>query len=136
MYLCDMATGNDAKTNCPVPNCGAKNLACRSGMCCHFMFRHYAAGVRFPGEGLLSPCPICGILVPSPEQHCGSLLCRQAKVWADRHAQVAANRQADLTIFHIGSKPIACVSTFKYLGRVLSENNNDLPAVVQNIRKA
>ena len=136
MYLCDMATGNDAKADCPVPNYSGKNLARRSGMRCHFMFRHYAVGVHFPGKGLLSPCPICGILVPSPEWHCGSLLCCQAKVQADRRAQVAANCQADLTVFRIGSKPIAHVSTFKYLGCILSENNDDLPAVVQNIRKA
>ena len=136
MYLYDMATSNDAKANCPVPNCGAKNLACRSGMRRHFMFCHYAAGVRFPGKGLLSPCSICGILVPSPEWHHGSLLCCQAKVWANCHAQVAANCQVDLTVFCIGSKPIACVSTFKYLGHILSENDDDLPVVVQNIQKA
>ena len=37
MYLCDMATGNDAKADCPVPNCGAQSLAWQSGMHCHFM---------------------------------------------------------------------------------------------------
>ena len=83
MYLCDMATGNDAKADCPVPNCGAQNLAQRSGMHRHFVFRHYAAGVLFPGEGILSPCSVCSILIPSPDCHHGSLLYWQAKIWAD-----------------------------------------------------
>ena len=39
-------------------------------------------------------------------------------------------------MFCIGSKPIACVSTFKYLDCVLSENDNDLPVFLQIIQKA
>ena len=39
-------------------------------------------------------------------------------------------------MFHIGDQPIKNVSSFKYLGRVLSANDNDLPAIVANVRRA
>ena len=38
--------------------------------------------------------------------------------------------------FNIQGKTIENVTSFKYLGRVLSADDDDLPAIVANIRKA
>ena len=99
-------------------------------------FTHTQVGVCFPGEGILSACPVCGILVPSIADHQGSLLCQKAKECADKKLQVDANCCADLVVFCIGNKPIKRVSHFKYLGCTLAENDDDLPAVLANVCKA
>ena len=39
-------------------------------------------------------------------------------------------------MFHIGDQPIKNVSSSKYLGRVLSANDDDLPAIVANVCRA
>ena len=40
------------------------------------------------------------------------------------------------SFFHIGDQPIQKVSSFKYLGRILSANDDDLPVVAANVRCA
>ena len=47
-----------------------------------------------------------------------------------------ANVEAVKVKFTISGQPIETVSEFKYLGRVLSNDDDDWPAVKANIRKA
>ena len=102
----------------------------------HFRSRHSFAGVRFPGEGELVSCPHCDLKVLSLDRHIGSKVCEKAAERARKRCQVTANREADQVVFTIGDQPIQKVSTFKYLGRILSANDDDLPAVVANVRCA
>ena len=105
-------------------------------MCYHFGFKHEMAAVYFPGEGLLVPCSKCGIKVPSLETHANSKLCQRMAERALRCQQLQANLQADHTVFHICNIDIKSVSSFKYLGWVLSANHDNLPAVFSNVQKA
>ena len=55
---------------------------------------------------------------------------------AQKQAQVEANKQAVRIVFKIGDKPIENVLSFKYLGMILAANDDDLPAMVANVRWA
>ena len=102
----------------------------------HFMFRHPMAAVHFPDEGPLEECPDCGIRVPDSEKHRGTQMCVRARQREDRRKQKVANEEAAKTKFTINGQPIEMVSEFKYLGRVLANDDDDWPAVRANIRKA
>ena len=66
----------------------------------------------------------------------GTKACEKAADRARKRRQVIANREADQVVFTIGDQPIQKVSAFKYLGRILSANDDDLPAVIANVRCA
>ena len=132
-YFCDMPTGSKASADCPL--CGVE-ITQRFGMQRHFQSHQFLAGVRFPGEGELVSCPHCDLKVPSLDKHIGTKACKKAATRASKRRQVKANREVDQVIFHIGDQPIQKVSSFKYLGRILSANDDDLPAVAANVHCA
>ena len=132
-YFCDMLTCSKASAACPL--CGMKITQC-FGMQRHFQSHQFLAGVHFPGEGELVSCPHCDLKVPSLDKHIGTKACKKAATRASKRHQVKANWEADQVIFHIGDPPIQKVSSFKYMDRILSANNDDLPAVAANVRCA
>ena len=135
VFFCNMSSHNRARAACPVPTCG-QSITRRSSMRRHFMYLHPQAAVHFPGKGALAPCPLCQIQVPNLPRHRGMLLCKKAAEQAQKRAQVEANKQAVKVVFKIGDKPIENVSSFKYLGRILAANDDDLPDMVSNVRRA
>ena len=102
----------------------------------HFMYRHPLAAVHFPREPPLQQCPQCPMQVPSVKKHQGTKLCIKAAERATKRAQKAANQAADLVVFTVDGVPIESVPSFCYLGWVLAANDDDLPAIQSNIRKA
>ena len=130
-----MGKGFHDRAPCPIPTCGIR-ITQRYGMHRHFGFKHKMAVVHFSGEGPLVPCSKCRMQVPSLEIHEDSKLCQRMAERALRRQQLQTNLQADHTVFHIGDTDIESVSSFKYLGQVLSANDDNLPAVLSNIQKA
>ena len=130
-----MGKGSHDHAPCLIPTCGI-SITQQYGMRCHFGFKHKMAAVHFPGEGPLVPCSKCELKVPSLETHENSKLCQRIIEHALRHQQLQANLQADHTVFCNGKINIKSVSSFKYLGLVLSANDDDLPAVLSNVWKA
>jgi hypothetical protein len=63
-------------------------------------------------------------------------LCLKAKARREKREQVQANKEAKSTIFLVNGEPIETVAQFKYLGRVLAEDDDDWPAIHDNITKA
>ena len=43
---------------------------------------------------------------------------------------------ADTVIFHINGQPLERVRSFRYLGRILSDNDDDSPCIQENLRRA
>ena len=81
----------------------------------------------------LVPCPTYGLQVPYVDRHQGTQLCCCIVEHQTRQQQVQANLTANHTVFTIGDTPIDQVTSFKYLGRVLSANDDDLSAVILNL---
>ena len=134
VFVCNMTNAPKARATCPVPECGA-NITRRYGMRRHFMFRHPLAAVHFPDEGPLLKCPECGTMVPE-KGHKGTQMCERARQREEKRRQMRANEEAARAVFKVNGQPIETVSEFKYLGRVLADNDDDWPAVKANIKKA
>ena len=135
IFECEMPRNQRARGTCPVPGCET-SIVSRAGMRRHFVHRHPEADVHFPDEGPLEKCRTCGMKVPNVERHRGSQLCQKARERAERRRQEEANRETENVRFTVGGKEIETVKQFKYLGRVLSEDDDDWPAIQANIQKA
>jgi hypothetical protein len=135
VFECAMGMGNRERAPCPIPGCGV-NITRRYGMQRHFMYRHPYAAVYFPGEAPLQECQECGLKVPKLAEHRGNRLCRKAQERREKRTMEEKNRTADWVEFSVNGTGIEKVGSFKYLGRILSEDDNDWPAIRANIQKA
>jgi hypothetical protein len=69
--------------------------------------------------------------------HEGSKTCRRMAAQRAQHQLAAADmRAAELRFTAYGSDELCNVERFKYLGRVLSHDDNDVPAMRRNLKKA
>ena len=104
----------------------------------HFRDRHPLDNVTVPGEGTLPRCPACDMqtnFVTAP-RHQQTAFCKRG---AERKAQYAAavkNARALEVEFTAYGEPLEQVDVFKYLGRLLAMDDNDMQAVRHNLRKA
>jgi len=138
VYHTDMPKVSNTRTPCPVNGCtGSANRW-------HLMRKHFRAlhikdTVVILGEGN-SPLPRCGecelFQKNVGKTHTESDECKQ-------HAQVRKNRilskiqrAAKRITFYVDGVPIKTVREFKYLGRVLSDDDKDQPAVTRNMQRA
>jgi hypothetical protein len=61
---------------------------------------------------------------------------RWTKIRKDREADKVNKETIAETVFYVQGVPIEIVSEFKYLGRVIKNNDDDWSAVNQNVKKA
>ena len=119
---------------CPVPDCPAfmsDSFAMRRHLC----IRHPADVFQFIGNSHFQQCPHCHLyLTRVNSDHIHSAFCvRQTKRW--NRLQVH-NTPVDSTPFHIGDQAIEFVSQFRYLGRILSDDDSDDPAAFARLHQA
>ena len=123
---------------CPVPNC-VGSLTTPFNLRKHFIDRHPKDKVWIQGEGCYEKCHRCG-LQSSPHAfmttHYPSALCHNGEVReAQREAAAESVRALDVTFTAYGEE-LERVEMFKYLGRLMAMDDNDVPAVRSNIKKA
>ena len=107
----------------------------------HFLHRHVRDTVIILKEvNLPHPrCPWCEMLVPWKSlngQHVTTAQCDKGVECKRRW--LAAEEMRDITVrdFQGYSRPIKTVTSFKYLGRIITASNNNYLEVVGNLRKA
>jgi hypothetical protein len=125
------------KTPCPMKDCTfSSNNA--SQMRRHFRARHVEHTVIIQEEGPLPRCTECGLFqkdVGWKHQHS-----EDCKRWAKslkgrKQTTENATKIRNLT-FTVNNTPIENVTDFKYLGRILTNKDNDTAAVEANLVKA
>ena len=93
--------------------------------------------VSIPGEGVYPRCEACGMQTnPSAVSHRSTKACREG---AERKHQHEAAVEAALALrqqFTAYGDVLDRVEAFKYLGRLLSYDDNDVQAMRANLRKA
>ena len=125
---------------CPVAGCPGE-LATRTAMRVHFVHRHVQDTVVMLEEGNLPHprCPWCNLQVPRKAlngRQLGTLQCQKGAERKQRRLAETETRKNTERAFLAYGKPMAAVSEFRYLGRMLTATDDDWPAVAGNIRKA
>ena len=122
--------------HCPVPGCVGEATT-KWNMRRHFVDRHPNDFVSLPGEGAYSKCELCGMQTsPFAAAHEQSNLCKQG---AARKTQRDAAQESELAlreVFQAYGEELERVEVFKYLGRLVSMDDNDVQAVRSNLKKA
>ena len=136
VYQIEQAVGMSA---CPVAECNYE-WTTSTQLRRHFLYRHPEDQLHVIGEGEYVKCPSCGKMVKDPisERHIQSKLCRAGALRnATREQQQACtDALSDPFTMLVGGQAIRYVGEFKYLGRVISHDDSDLPACVRNIQRA
>ena len=143
-YLCRRVNTNRAifrvriergKNNeCPIPGCvgGAKD---KFGMYRHFAWKHPEKDISIDDDGLLPKCPKCRMHCSDMEKHLQSKTCE--KIFTRRRNEDLQDKQvmADEIKFYIQGEEIERVREFKYLGRILTNNDNDTKCIDNALAK-
>ena len=87
----------------------------------------------------LPRCPRCDLQVSRKALNGRHLETNQCRTGAERKLQrlaAAEGEAATERAFHAYGKNMRAVTEFRYLGRILTNTDNDCPAVAGNLRKA
>jgi hypothetical protein len=123
---------------CPIPGC-ATMIKDRYGMRRHFLFRHYYDTIIILEEGQLQRCDNCGMfctLVALAGKHRESAICREGAKRNKRKIMNLKCIRALRRTFTIRDQPIETVTTFRYLGRILTSSDSDWAAARSNLTKS
>lgn len=125
---------------CPVEGCGGSAVT-HEGLRRHFMHRHVTDTIVILQEGTtpLPRCELCDMFVGPyaiGRSHQNTAHCRRGAAAKRRRHALEDVRASDEVIFSVSGSPLDRVGVFKYLGRMLSDTDNDWPAVYKNLSKA
>jgi len=142
-YTVSIPTLCSTSVACPVPNClfqvGANRLAKRLTMRKHFQTRHMTDMIVISEEGELPQCPHCGFFGDSvgTEAHLLSQDCKKNTERRERYFNLMRSHEnGDNISFTVNGTNINKVPQFKYLGRMLDENDNDDHAANRQLERA
>ena len=121
---------------CPVPDC-AGTATTKWSMRRHFGMRHPSDLIHIAGEGCFPRCKRCHHQVnPTALGHSQTKNCREGYERRLQHEAAATAGRSLERDFTAYSETLERVEVFKYLGRLLSYNDDDTQAVRSNLRKA
>ena len=103
----------------------------------HFSYRHRGHRLAAAGE-CFRKCHLCGMQVSTAgaPAHEASATCKRATVTRRQHAVATESPAALRQSFSAYGEILNCVRQFKYLGRIVSYDDNDTPAIRRNTKKA
>jgi hypothetical protein len=104
----------------------------------HFSYRHYDQGLSFNGDTTsYEKCERCSKYTQTAKlaKHQESKFCRDGDGRRQTRAMVA-RALLPVPTFNVGEAAIERVTKFRYLGRILSQDDHDLSACVRNIQRA
>ena len=130
--------GMDGIWHCPVPGCYGSNTK-KWAVRWHFSTRHPQDLVNVEGDGFFSLCTLCGDQVSPLGFRRGHMQSNECKRVVERNAtrrsaMIGAKALEDR--FTAYGQELEQVDMFKYLGRLLAMDDNDMPAVQANLKKA
>ena len=132
-FRVDIVKGNN--NTCPIPGCSGSSKD-KFGMYRHFCLRHPEATIFIPQDGRAERCKLCGMFSMNIEKHQKTKTCSIGR--KQREAEKLQNLQADANKvkFLVYGKEIQRVKEFRYLGRILREDDDDTSSIVSQIKRA
>ena len=129
------ASGN---FHCPVEGCVGK-VSTKWALRRHFCDRHPTDLVNIVGEGTYPQCDRCGMQT-NPTALAGShyqtQLCREGTLRREQRQAAVESGLSLEVVFTAYGEQLERVDVFKYLGRLLAMDDNDMQAVRSNLKKA
>ena len=122
-------------TQCPVMGCtgGGKD---KFSMYRHFCFKHNSAMLTIQEDGHLPKCDKCGMHTKNITRHQKTATCKRLQVRRTNEEKQDEQARAELVKFTVNGKEVERVKYFRYLGRILSENDDDTKCILDNLRRA
>ena len=139
MYKMNFLT-KGGRRQCPVDGCPGMSET-REAMRVHFVHRNVHDTVVILEEGNipLPRCPRCDLQVSRKAINGRHLETNQCNTVAERKQQRLVAAEMEITLekaFHAYEKKMRAVTEFWYLGRVITNTDDDWPALAGNLRKA
>ena len=124
----------------PVKGCSGQ-VVTRTGMQVQFWHRNVRYTMVIQEEvNLPHPrCPLCGMLVPCRSlnmMHWRTAQCRKGAERKRRSLEAEEERAVTSRTFSAYRRPLEMVTSFRYLGRVISAADNDCPEMVRDLSQA
>ena len=128
------------RRQCPVEGCPGVSET-RAAMWVHFLHQHVHNTVVILEEGNLPlpRCPRCDLQVSRKALNGRHLETNQCKKGAERKLRrlaAAEGEAATERAFHAYGKKMRAVTELRYLGRILTNTDDNWPAVAGNLSKA
>jgi hypothetical protein len=129
--------GGGAISCCPVDGCPYATQF-RPEMRRHFRHRHPKDLITIAEDVELHTCEACGFRGSATglSLHRGSKNCAKLAKRRNDLAQRERQTAAASHVFTVDGTPIKKVTEFKYLGRIVEENDDDTPAIRRNLKRA
>ncbi len=134
--------GSRTEILCPVEGCPFKVPEEKTSKCGvmrkHFRCRHIEDSIKIEEEGLLPQCSKCGLFMKdaNSDQHHNSAECKRYAIRRDRYFRAQRQHDAREVTFTVGGVEIDRVDRFRYLGRILDENDDDSHALERQLSRA
>ena len=87
-------------------------------------------------DGELPRCPLCGYFAKDMDRHQRTEACKKGRARRMNEGRQEEQEKADGVSIYINGKQIERVHEFKYLGRILTENDDDTRCIESQIAKA
>lgn len=128
---------NTITQQCPKTGC-LFTTKTRNMMRRHFRCRHPDDIIIISEEGILPQCHECGLFQQNvnSEKHLSSEDCKKYAERRKRRKNEQIKMAANNVTFKVQNDIINNVKQFKYLGRIIQNNDDDLPAIEAQIKKA
>ena len=124
---------------CPIPECPYRHARDSYALRAHFRHRHPRDEVVIDGERF-HRCESCGMqisnMVAGSARHLATAACRRMTAMKTQHRCAEEGARAASQKFYAYGQELRSVERFKYLGRILSSSDSDMPAVRKNLAKA
>ena len=126
---------NNTINKCPVPGCtgGSRD---KFGMYRHFCLRHPEATIVIPEDGELQRCNLCGMFAMDMGRHQKTSTCKKGRGRRGNEMLQDKQAEAEKVTFRVYGEELERVREFRYLGRILTEDDDDTINIVEQLRRA
>ena len=142
LYSTSIPTNHNDSVECPVHGCeyrvNANDKVKRTSMRIHFRLRHIEDTIVIDQEGQLPQCRLCGFFGSRTDSdgHRESLVCQKFAERRRQYFQAQRQARAKEVTFQVGGQELNRVNRFRYLGRVLDEDDDDVHAALRQLSRA
>ena len=102
----------------------------------HFCLRHPEADIIIEEDGELPKCDLCGMRTKDIPKHVKSTICQKARKRRGFEMKQDLQAEADGVKFWVNGKELDRVREFRYLGRILCDNDSDTKCIKDNLNRA